>query len=129
MPLDPACKNVLKVLLVLPVLVTVMTATYMVTHRDTVFAADDELVIYGRDRCAHTTRLREELEQSDIPFLYADIDKTFVEVEMWVKLGALTGKATRAQLPVVEINGLVMQRPSLEDTLEQYSAAATQTFD
>lgn len=105
----------------------VFVSTYVLVHHDRVLPAADHLVVYGRDSCAYTTRLRRTLDADGIPFEYANIDAYFVELEMWVKLGALTGTVTSARLPVVEFDGVIRQRPDETVLVSEYRHLRAET--
>lgn len=84
-----------------------------------ILPAPEELVVYGRDSCGHTSLLKDLLDDADVDYIYANIDKGFIETEMWVKLGWLSGRTIAAKLPVVEYQNNLMERPKVSDLLQQ----------
>jgi len=95
----------------LALLVSVVGA-YVLLARDRIFADPGALIVYGSARCAYTTALRGELDARGVSYSYADTGVPPVALEMFAKLGSFTGGgSTAARLPVVQIDGEVLQRP------------------
>lgn len=112
----------LKLIFLLCFFLLVLVASHIVINKQRVLPDADQLVVYGRDTCGYTTLLRHQLDENNIDYIYANIDKTFVETEMWIKLGYLTGGITSAKLPVVEYQNGLTERPDLNSLLNQITA-------
>ncbi|MBI4348449.1 MAG: hypothetical protein HY553_16520 [Elusimicrobia bacterium] len=82
-------------------------------------AGSNEVVVYGRDACGLTSRLRGQLDQAGIPYRYAVIDAEPGRVEMRAKLTSI-GHSGGVGLPVVAVGPKVFIRPSLETISDLY---------
>lgn len=111
----------IKVLAVLAVFLVAMGGTYIGMHAQRVFPADDQIVIYGRDSCGFTIALRDTLDAQKIPYVYANLDKPLISEELWAKVDLPPSKTT-VTLPMVQINGSVLESPSSQDVLHARTA-------
>ncbi|GAB4195257.1 MAG: hypothetical protein Tsb002_27560 [Wenzhouxiangellaceae bacterium] len=107
-------------LLSVAVFFTVLFSTYALMHLDRIAPDEELMIVYGRDSCAHTTLLRNKLEQNQIEYTYANIDKPLIDIEMWIKLGVLSGRTAAARLPVVEYQGEIVERPDRSELVARY---------
>lgn len=76
-------------------------------------SAKPEIVVYGRDTCGLTTRMRKSLADSGVPFRYAIIDEDAVLAEVSGRLAKI-GHSGGFGLPVVAIGGDTAIRPSVD---------------
>ena len=75
-----------------------------------------KVIVYGRDSCGITTVTKSELDNEEIPYAYKDIDITENTIEMWNKVRATSWyQGGGVGLPVVDVRGTVMERPSIEE--------------
>jgi glutaredoxin len=78
-----------------------------------------EVVIYGSDSCSICVRLREELDQSGIDYVFKDVN-----VDQAARNEALRKMADQAwydgvfRTPVLEVRGELLERPTLEEVRE-----------
>lgn len=112
-------KIYLKTLFLIVFFFIVLIVAYIVMNNQRLMPAPEQLVVYGRDSCGHTSLLRELLDDTAIDYTYANIDKGFIELEMWVKLGWLSGDVVSAKLPVIEYQNNIIERPHVGDLLAQ----------
>ncbi len=117
----------LKTLFLMGFFVVVFMAAYIVMNKQRVLPAPDQLVVYGRDSCGHTTLLRELLDEAGVNYVYANIDKGLIEMEMWVKLGWLSGDTVSAKLPVIEYQNNIIERPHVGELLAQLTSQSEAT--
>jgi glutaredoxin len=99
---------------------------YVAMNSQRIFPAAQTVVIYGRDTCGFTSAMRERLTDEHIPFIYANIDNSFVNEEMWhhLKKNAAAGQPLHtAHLPVVLINHQVLERPEETEVIKERSLA------
>lgn len=78
------------------------------------------VVVYGRDRCGLTQKCQKSLREEDLSFVYENIDKKEVADELHARMQE-AGLDTRSYgLPVVDVNGRIFIRPTLEKILDAY---------
>jgi hypothetical protein len=109
------------------VLMASFIATYLSVHAQRIFPAAESVVIYGRDSCGFTSAMRADLDDRAIPYIYANIDSSFVNEEMWHHLakGAKAGDEPHtAHLPVVLVNDQVLERPDSAFVIGQRALAS-----
>lgn len=109
----------LKTLFLIVFFFIVLIVAYIAMNKQRLMPAPEQLVVYGRDSCGHTSLLRSLLDDAEIDYTYANIDKGFIELEMWIKLGWLSGDTVSAKLPVIEYQNNIMERPLVGDLLAQ----------
>lgn len=81
------------------------------------------IVVYGRDTCGWTQKLKKELHQQGIPFEYKIVDQPSVGNELHPRMRQGGLNISYYNLPVVDVNGRIFMRPSLEKILEEYKRA------
>jgi hypothetical protein len=69
------------------------------------------VVVYGRDRCGITQRMRSDLQRSGVPFEYESVDHPGVGDELHPRMEAAGLDTRRYGLPVVDVNGEMLIRP------------------
>ena len=75
-----------------------------------------QVIVYGRDSCGITTATKSALENESIAYVYKNVDITKNAIEMWDKVKATSWyQGGSVKLPVVDVKGTVMERPSIED--------------
>ena len=75
-----------------------------------------QVIVYGRDSCGFTVMTKSELDNEEIPYVYKDIDVNENSIEMWKKVRAASWyQGGGVGLPVVDVKGTVMERPSIEE--------------
>ena len=75
-----------------------------------------EVIVYGRGACSITTATRTALDAEGISFVYKDVDVAENGHEMWEKVKATSWyEGGSVGLPVVDVKGIVMERPSIEE--------------
>lgn len=106
------------------VLLLAAATTYGYQHRDRLFPRSDSIVVYGRETCAITRRVRDGLATRGIPYVFADVDVPAIDDEMWFKLGP-DFREPSITFPVVHVGGGVLLTPSAEQVAAQWQAART----
>lgn len=80
--------------------------------KPTIVAGEPYIEVYGRDRCSITTSMRKFLDNKGIPYQYYSIDNRKNADNLHAKM-RLAGISTRSYyLPVVDINGKILVRPT-----------------
>ena len=106
------------------VLLLAAATTYGYQHRDRLFPRADVIVVYGRETCGITRRVRDGLASRGIPYVFADVDVPAIDDEMWFKLGPAFREPT-ITFPVVHVGGRILLTPSAEQVAAQWQAART----
>ena len=113
------------------VLLLVAATTYGYQYRDRLFPRSDSIVVYGRETCAITQRVRDGLATRGIPYVFADVDVPAIDDEMWFKLGPDFREPT-ITFPVVHVGGRMLLTPTVEQVAAQWQAgradAATRDY-
>ena len=78
------------------------------------------VVVYGRDSCGYTQRMRNELAREGIDFRYARIDRQAVADRVHKRMRAAGIDTSRYSLPVVDVNGHIRTRPGPESVIERF---------
>lgn len=76
-------------------------------------SAKPDIVVFGRDACGLTTRMRKSLADSGVPFRYAIVDEDAGLAEVSERLAKI-GHSGGFGLPVVAIGGDTAIRPSAD---------------
>lgn len=117
----------IKTLAVFAVFLMAFGGAYLAMNHKRIFPADDEIVIYGRDSCAITTGMRDFLEERNIAYAYADIDKPLLSQELAAQLKLTSARPVR--LPVILIAGRVIERPEKEVVIRLHDDAISKKSD
>jgi glutaredoxin len=72
------------------------------------------VVVYGRDSCGWTNRMRKSLAAQGIDFEYRQIDEKIVADNIHQRMGSAGIDTGYYFLPVVEVNGNIQARPELD---------------
>jgi glutaredoxin len=79
------------------------------------------VIVYGRNSCGWTSRMRTQLENAGIAFDYRIVDDRQVADDLHAKMESL-GMDTRSYyLPVVEVSGRIFIRPDMDTVVNIYS--------
>jgi hypothetical protein len=84
------------------------------------------VIVYGRERCGLTQRMRSDLQRSGVPFEFKSVDDPGVGDELHPRMEAAGLDTRRYGLPVVEVSGDMMIRPGHETIAQKYRQAAQQ---
>ena len=106
------------------VLLLVAATTYGYQYRDRLFPRSDSIVVYGRETCAITQRVRDGLATRGIPYVFADVDVPAIDDEMWFKLGPDFREPT-ITFPVVHVGGRMLLTPTTDQVAAQWQAGRT----
>jgi hypothetical protein len=106
------------------VLLLAAATTYGYLHRDHLFPRADVIVVYGRETCGITRRVRDGLASRGIPYVFADVDVPAIDDEMWFKLGPAFREPT-ITFPVVHVGGRILLTPSAEQVATRWQAVRT----
>jgi glutaredoxin len=90
--------------------------------------ANDEIIVYGRKGCGITQKYIKEFKQAGIAHTYKDIDDQVVDKEFTEKIFA-AGMGGSINLPVIENDGKLTQRPSLATFLKDKAPNTTAAKD
>ncbi|MFC3149444.1 glutaredoxin family protein [Litoribrevibacter euphylliae] len=74
----------------------------------------DTLMIYGRDSCPRTKRMRKKLDQAGIDYVYQTIDRSDVADHLHQMMRADGISTRRYELPVVIWNDEIRVNPSVK---------------
>lgn len=85
-------------------------------------ASGKGIVVYGRDACGITTRMRKALDQAGVPYRYAIIDERPVLTEVSGKLSRI-GHEGGFGLPVVSVGEETFIRPAADAVVKAYRAS------
>lgn len=84
------------------------------------------LVVYGRDTCPYTSKMRKELNSAGIKYHYKVIDEPKVK-QLIHKRMQLSGFSTKEfTLPVVDVNNEILVHPIPTEVLDLYSFGVTE---
>ncbi len=80
------------------------------------------VVVYGRQSCSLTRKMMEGLDQNGIPYILESIDDYWLKVnELYPRMKAAGIYEGTIRLPVVDVSGELMIRPSISTVVEKYS--------
>lgn len=88
------------------------------TGSDSVPKAEPTVFVYGTTSCGLTTQCRNNLTAANIPFEFKNLTEGENGTELWSKLNE-SDVNNNGQIPVVDVNGTLLVRPSLEQIKEQ----------
>jgi glutaredoxin len=75
-----------------------------------------DVIVYGVDGCGYTVRTLKSLDDEKIPYDYRDVDILEYKLEMWDKIRETAWwDSGVVWLPVIDIKGTVLERPSIDD--------------
>jgi glutaredoxin-related protein len=77
------------------------------------------IIVFGRDACGRTVRMKEELARHNIRYKYSDVDNPAMNQQMWDLLSRYEFDPNDLGLPVVYVKGYVFLDPSIEDVKSQ----------
>jgi glutaredoxin len=80
------------------------------------------VVVYGRDSCGYTQKMREQLSRAGIRHQYKIIDKSAVAERIHDRMRKAGIDTSRYPLPVVDVNGSIRTRPDAEWVVQQYKS-------
>lgn len=83
------------------------------------------VVVYGRDTCGYTTRMRDALRGAGIPFDYRIVDQPDVADRLHMRMNQAGLQTRRYGLPVVEVSGQMWERPDAVEVMDAYADGAT----
>jgi glutaredoxin len=98
-----------------------LLATCPASARDE--AATPRVTVYGRDSCGYTRSTVVALDVANVPFRYLRTTEPAVRRALFAKMDAAGIPDGPFKLPVVEIDGILSMRPSVDDMLERAGAA------
>jgi glutaredoxin len=78
------------------------------------------VAVYGRDSCGFTQKTLKELNGKGIDYTYYKIDETSVAELLHARMRASDISTSRYQLPVVDVNGVIMLRPDTTTIVQNY---------
>jgi len=78
------------------------------------------VVVYGRDSCGFTQKTLDDLSSAGVNFRYFKIDEREVADSIHTRMEESRISTRRYNLPVVDVNGKISIRPSIDDVLAMY---------
>lgn len=78
------------------------------------------VVVYGRNTCGFTQQLLKSLRGEKITYHYFIVDDKQVADRLHQRMTASGISTRRYNLPVVDVNGKIYVRPTLEKVLDTY---------
>lgn len=86
------------------------------TATATTTLAANGLILYGSNSCGYCINTRNELDAAGIDYTFYDVnDDAEKSTEMWDKINAAGLSTTSVGFPVVDANGHLLIRPTLEE--------------
>lgn len=79
------------------------------------------VVVYGRDSCGYTSRMREFLREQGVPFEYRVVDESPVADHLHAQMRAAGISTRRYNLPVVDVAGYISVRPEPAEVVAAYT--------
>lgn len=79
------------------------------------------VVVYGRDGCGYTTKLRRYLTERGVPFEYRVVDEKRVKENLHERMGQEGISPGPYNLPVVDVSGGLSFRPEPASVVRDYS--------
>lgn len=79
------------------------------------------VVVYGRDSCGYTSKLRRYLTESGVPFQYRVVDQKPVADDLHERMNRAGISTRRYNLPVVDVSGELLIRPEPASVVRDYS--------
>jgi glutaredoxin len=76
-----------------------------------------QITVYGSDGCGWTVSMKSDLDESGLAYIYKDVDVQTNLNEMWSKVfdAPWYESGSSIGLPIVDVKGTVLERPSLEE--------------
>ncbi len=87
-------------------------------------ATTPRVIVYGRDSCGYTRSTVVALDVASVPFRYLRTTDPAVRKALFAKMDAAGIPDGPFKLPVVEIDGTLSMRPTVDDMLERAGAPA-----
>ena len=79
------------------------------------------IVVYGRDSCGYTSKLRRYLAERGVPFHYRVVDEKSVADDLHGRMNRAGISTRRYNLPVVDVSGVLSIRPEPANVVHDYS--------
>ncbi len=79
------------------------------------------VMVYGRDACGITNRMRADLSLAGIPYTYKIVDDPAVKEELHPRMKAAGLNTRKYGLPVVDVNGEMMTHPKSDVVAQKYA--------
>ncbi|MBA4391596.1 MAG: hypothetical protein C0399_11780 [Syntrophus sp. (in: bacteria)] len=74
------------------------------------------ILVYGKKGCGYTQTMRQKLDNNKYRYTYYDVDKNKAKSsEMWGKIHRGCPSCSSTKLPVMDLNGKILVRPSFEE--------------
>ena len=74
------------------------------------------ILVYGKKSCGFTQTMRQNLDKNKYHYTYYDMDKNKAKIsEMWDKIHRGCPSCSSTRLPVMDLNGKILIRPSFEE--------------
>lgn len=80
------------------------------------------LVVYGRDSCGFTSKMRKELSQAGVKFKYMSVDDKAVADSIHLRMDASGIDIGYYLLPVVDLNNSISVRPDSGQLIDDAKA-------
>jgi glutaredoxin len=87
------------------------------------------VVVYGRDTCGITKRMRAALDRAGVPYEYKSVDNAGVGDELHPRMQAAGLDTGRYGLPVVDVNAEMFIRPKANIIADKYQQFARASED
>jgi hypothetical protein len=114
------------VLLSVVVMVSTLLSAYCYQHRDRIFPQRGTVVVYGREKCSITQMVREDLSQSGIPYVFADVNIRAIRDELHFKLGPDFNEP-HYTYPVVHVGGKILLTPTADEIQDELRVESKKT--
>ncbi len=79
------------------------------------------VIVYGKTACGLCQKMKRELREKEIPFLFKDLEKEESNDELHRRMSAAGLETRRYSIPVVDVNGALFIRPDTEKVIEKYN--------
>ncbi|HON78177.1 MAG TPA: glutaredoxin domain-containing protein [Spirochaetota bacterium] len=93
-------------------------------------ASGGTVMVYGTDRCGYCTALQRNLRRENVPYTFFDVRQNQSKRrEMWTKIRSSHPGLSRVGYPVVDVNGKVLIRPSVDEVKRLAAANSSRGGD
>lgn len=76
---------------------------------------DNQIELYGTRRCPFCRHFMAELESHGVPFVFHNVNEELANDELWQLLEQRAPDVHSVDLPVVLVNGALLQRPAYQE--------------
>lgn len=83
--------------------------------------ASPYVIVYGRDSCGITRKMKKNLQGKGVAYNYRNIDEVAVADDLHQKMASLGISTRQYNLPVVEVNSRILIRPDVAMVMDVFA--------